>query len=1143
MVLIDPPPDWVPPRSISVPSPDKPIVAVTTDSSSGTLGSTPADESKPSPAPATPSPKREKPKQKKAHRPKAKRPKEKAATQQPEVDEEDSADTPSKPIYLSPVEQLGRRLTLLMIIPAATLVAFTIYWTISSASSPPPAAPQPQDIAAGDVEEPVAVDDAEEAEPQPATPPEFDVRWMPQGTTYALRIGSPLLRPLATARVVVEGQLPGLWPQLEPLLSDLDVAGIPVASVQWAGVTPGQWDRSSLIVLRLGDAAEETETWFATGQETDTSVGKVTVRTFAAFEWPHPLALVEPQTLVTGTPESLAASVAPGTTESLSPELSELLSAETPTETSLASLYRFVATVPKAGSPNFVWLPAWITDEPVVEETCKPLTTTPEVVDIRIGAETPPKLSIALGCADEAAVNSLEETWLELFAALNEHWRQEVATVEQQQASALLSAAEADQVRGVFSQALSAIQTGATTRDGLTIVTTFQLPGSVSDIASSFTDSEPGRFRFRELILTEGDLKNQQTIIKGLKTAADADKQWPLGAAGAVQLRAETRLSWIASTLPFMEGGEAFEEMHRQLNFFRSWNDPANLEVTRRPLALFTNPRLGPSKTPAGFPTTNYVGVAGLGGDAASLDPADPRAGVFNNRYRVALEDIKDGGSQTIAVLGVTDRLGPWASGGDATVRPLTIQPYIDGPDHFGSGMQGGMFAGMADGSVRFIADDIDPRVLEQLVTINSGPLEPGQIELSLKPATLPLQADQPGDLASTAPEEPSPEVPAAESDSIEYDQTEIEKNAAVVIALEGRLPAIDFTEVSLDDFIEFMAQLTAVNIDFDLEAMSEAGASPEDQLSVRLRDASYGEVLNTALASLGLGFIIQDGQLQITTPAKQAGNKRVAIYPIADLCGDDEEGCESLAAMILSLITPNTWSTTGGESRLQVEGENLVVESNEYVHHQLASFLAKLRLARGIELADGPPAEEVTLFSRAAKAFEAMQTPVNIRINEPTPLTDILSRLQRTTGVNLLIDTPALDAAGVTPDVETSLQASGVTLAQALGRLCDSLELTFRVINSHTVELTTPTAAEGRLEIEFYPVEALLQAGTTADELIIKIKETIAPQSWRQTGGPAAIYFDEPSNCLIVLQTQGQQMQIELLLHEDPSAAPAANP
>ena len=78
-------------------------------------------------------------------------------------------------------------------------------------------------------------------------------------------------------------------------------------------------------------------------------------------------------------------------------------------------------------------------------------------------------------------------------------------------------------------------------------------------------------------------------------------------------------------------------------------------------------------------------------------------------------QDLVRGGANTIAVLGVQDQCGPWAQGGRATVRPLTQQPYLNGPDGFGSGQADGMVAGMADGSVRFLSKNIDPHVMEQL--------------------------------------------------------------------------------------------------------------------------------------------------------------------------------------------------------------------------------------------------------------------------------------------------------------------------------------------------------------------------------------------------------------------------------------------
>ncbi len=199
------------------------------------------------------------------------------------------------------------------------------------------------------------------------------------------------------------------------------------------------------------------------------------------------------------------------------------------------------------------------------------------------------------------------------------------------------------------------------------------------------------------------DEAQHHRLAAGLGQYAKADKgSFPPGASGGSMLPPETQLSWIAALLPFY----GHSDWKAQLQFGYNWNDPRNVGVTRRALPEVTNPVLGPGTSAAGFPVTHYVGVAGVGADAASLRADDPRAGVFGFGRTTRLEDITRGTANTIAILGVTERCGPWAAGGAATVRGLTKPPYFNGPDGFGSGQPDGMLAGMADGSVRFLSKD-----------------------------------------------------------------------------------------------------------------------------------------------------------------------------------------------------------------------------------------------------------------------------------------------------------------------------------------------------------------------------------------------------------------------------------------------------
>ena len=83
---------------------------------------------------------------------------------------------------------------------------------------------------------------------------------------------------------------------------------------------------------------------------------------------------------------------------------------------------------------------------------------------------------------------------------------------------------------------------------------------------------------------------------------------------------------------------------------------------------------------------------------------------------------IKDGTSNTIALLETRSGVGPWARGGASNVRgfdPADVPLHGD-QQPFG-GHTGGMNAAMADGSVRFIRSSIEPQKLAAAITVAGG--------------------------------------------------------------------------------------------------------------------------------------------------------------------------------------------------------------------------------------------------------------------------------------------------------------------------------------------------------------------------------------------------------------------------------------
>ena len=183
------------------------------------------------------------------------------------------------------------------------------------------------------------------------------------------------------------------------------------------------------------------------------------------------------------------------------------------------------------------------------------------------------------------------------------------------------------------------------------------------------------------------------------------------------KLKVEQRLSWMAAGLPFVDRGNLYEK----LAFDKPWDGPKNKPAAESSLAGFLNAdiALGAKKN-----VTHYVGMAGVGAKAPFLKKVtDKGAGVFGYDRVTGIRDIKDGTSNTMMVIGVNKDLGPWAQGGKSTIRALTKKPYINGPDGFGGGQKGGVSVLFCDGSVRFIAKDFDPAVMEAMATIQGKEL------------------------------------------------------------------------------------------------------------------------------------------------------------------------------------------------------------------------------------------------------------------------------------------------------------------------------------------------------------------------------------------------------------------------------------
>jgi prepilin-type processing-associated H-X9-DG protein len=184
-------------------------------------------------------------------------------------------------------------------------------------------------------------------------------------------------------------------------------------------------------------------------------------------------------------------------------------------------------------------------------------------------------------------------------------------------------------------------------------------------------------------------------------------------------------VSWLVGLVPYLD------QLGLGIDRTKAWDAQENREPTFRYRDHEGRPcqepvgewpllrcRLNPAKAGPGSPgLTDFVGVAGVGKDAASRSAGYPGIGFFGHDRQNRQEDIKDGTATTMMVIETTWKNGPWTAGGYPTVRGLDPSggPYLGAGGQFGSNVL------FADGSVRVLTDSIRPEVLEALATIAGG--------------------------------------------------------------------------------------------------------------------------------------------------------------------------------------------------------------------------------------------------------------------------------------------------------------------------------------------------------------------------------------------------------------------------------------
>jgi prepilin-type processing-associated H-X9-DG protein len=214
-------------------------------------------------------------------------------------------------------------------------------------------------------------------------------------------------------------------------------------------------------------------------------------------------------------------------------------------------------------------------------------------------------------------------------------------------------------------------------------------------------------------------LNNLKQLGLAIHNYHDTYNRFPPAAKPNPNLSPEHRLSWVYCIVPFVESSPLFTKFDGT----KAWDAEDNRFAALMTYRITQCPSYPDRPPTSKFYPTHYLGITGVGKNAAELPLEDPKAGFFGYERKVSLKDIKDDHATTLMVMETAWASGAWTAGGPATVRGLDPEgtPYLGVPGQFGGNHPGGANAVFADASVHFLQSSLDPQVVEAMATIAGG--------------------------------------------------------------------------------------------------------------------------------------------------------------------------------------------------------------------------------------------------------------------------------------------------------------------------------------------------------------------------------------------------------------------------------------
>jgi hypothetical protein len=394
------------------------------------------------------------------------------------------------------------------------------------------------------------------------------------------------------------------------------------------------------------------------------------------------------------------------------------------------------------------------------------------------------------------------------------------------------------------------------------------------------------------------------------------------------------------------------------------------------------------------------------------------------------------------------------------------------------------------------------------------------------------LETDSgPGLAEAATSEEPAPEAPATTEEPAAPPSRSRPEPRKVDLAarLADRIVEVEFTGQALSDVLHFLSDFSTIPITLDPDALAWSRITPAAPVKAKMVNATLEEVLAEVLKPFRLEAQKLEDQLIVT----RSDALRKIKCPIDDLAGGDPARLQHLIEMITALAAPESWKSVGGLGSLTPQGNDLLVENTELAYGEVLHVCERLRQARGGRTKSVFSPELFALERRTARAAPQLDLPLTLNFGQPTLLVKILDRFAEETGTQIVVDWQAAGEIGWPPDADATVTLDKTPLREALEKLLTPMDLTYRVIDAKTLQVTTPAALERKAELEAYQAGDLAATPDEGTALLERITSSL--------GDAAVLRWDAPSKTLLARLPQPQQEQLAALLAQWRDEAAAA--